>query len=411
MSGSLSNDKSAPEKPRRSIARRAVGAVGALGFLAGVGALGATALGAIYAAAQLDTTDPTPPLPVAVDEIALSSAYQATETYLGRVEAARETALGFEAGGEVVAVFVDEGDAVLEGEAIARLDTAALEARRDQLEAERTRLEADLALAERTRARQDALSGDGFASEQRADEARTAETTTAAAIAATDAQLRLVEIEIRKSTVRAPFDGVIAARRIDPGAIVSPGQTIVEILEAGRPQARIGVSPESAERLVIGDRYDIILRGRPTTGELIIIRPDLDPTTRTVAAIFDLEISAATARTLASAGGAEADALGAPMVATFGEVARLELPLEVRARGAWVPISALQEDAKGLWRLLTIAENADGEPIVAAQSVQALYVAGERVFVAGAIEDGAPYIVEGVNRVVIGDVVAPQPAR
>ncbi len=404
MSGSPSEPAETPAQRRPSRFRRVLAAIGALGVLGGVGALAAAALGAIYAAAQMDGVEPTPPLPVATERIEIVDAYETTESYIGRVEPARTTALGFEIGGEVVAVLIEEGVYVLENQVIARLDVASLEARRAQLVAEKERLEADLALARRTRARQDRLSGDGFASEQRADEARTAETTTTAAIAAIDARLRMVDIDIRKATIRAPFAGVVAARGVDEGAIVAPGQMVAELLESDRPQARIGLPPERAERLVIGDRYEIALRGRPTPATLTRIRPDLDPATRTVAAIFDLDLATGGSRAFAAASGA---AGRAPVVAPFGEVARLELSLEVSARGAWVPLSALQEDAKGLWRILVIAENDAGEPVVAAENVEALYVAGERAFVAGAIADEAEYLTEGVNRVVIGDVVAP----
>lgn len=399
MAGSL--EKAEPRRPRGSF----VGAVGGLIALAIVGALATTALSAIYAAADAESVEPTPPLPVAVARLEVVNAYGTVESYLGRVEPARSTALGFERGGEVMEVLVEEGDIVGAGDAIARLDADALEAERDQLLAEKERLEATLALAARTRARQDSLSNDGFSSEQQADEARTAEITTTAQIAAIEAQIRRMEIEIRKSTIRAPFAGVVAARRIDPGAIVSAGQRIVDILEVGRPQARIGLPPERAERLVIGGRYAITVRNRRSAATLAAVRPDLDPATRTVAAIFDLDLTALLPTTTASTGAAS-DA-SRPFIAPFGEVARLELPYEVRARGAWVPLSALQEDARGLWRIQLVRDDANGEPVVVASAVEVYYVSDGRAFIVGAIEDGARYVVEGLNRTVIGDVVAP----
>lgn len=378
-------------RPRPSFLRRAAGAVGALGVLGAVGVLGAAALGAIYAAADAEDVAPTAPLPVAVAELHVVGSYETTQSYVGRIEPARATALGFQNGGEVTAVLVDEGDDVAAGQPIATLDTASLEAGRDQLVAEKSRLEANLALAQRTRARQDQLSGDGYASEQRADEARTEAATTVAQIAAIDAQIRQLDVDIAKATIRAPFAGVVAARSIDPGAIAAQGQTIVEILEAGRPQARIGLPPEQAARLRRDQGYEIVIRGQKVPARLATVRPDLDPATRTVAAIFDLDFAAG----------------AAPLVAPFGEVARLELPLEIAARGAWVPLSALQEDAKGLWRLLLISQSEDGGPVVTAGAVETLYVSGERAFVAGAIADGQHYITEGLNRAVIGDIVAP----
>ncbi|MCI4663720.1 MAG: efflux RND transporter periplasmic adaptor subunit [Neomegalonema sp.] len=391
------------------IGRRILGAVGALGVLAGVIVGASVALQTLYAAAEAgDGRTPAAPLPVSVSKLKVVEAYEIEEWFVGRIEPARETALGFEIAGAVVSVLVDEGDRVKAGRPLAQLDTETLKARKAQLLAEKAKLEADLALAERTLARQEKLSGRGFATDQKTDEARTAKKTTIAGLAANKAQLRLVDLDISKATILAPFNGVIAERSIDPGAIVSAGQRVVRILEAGRPIARVGLPPARAAILRVGDAFPIKVGDILLPAKLTAIRPDLDPATRTVSALFEIDLGAAAAARVSRP--SKRPASSPSFLAPAGEIARLALPSRVQAKGAWAPLSALQEDAKGLWRILLLGRDEEGAAIATGQSVEVLHVKGERAFISGALKDGADFIPEGVNRVSIGDKVSPSPA-
>lgn len=63
--------------------------------------------------------------------------YQVSRTYTGEVEAVRASELGFEQGGKLVWLGVDRGNLVTTGTALAKLDTTNLEAKRQELIAQK----------------------------------------------------------------------------------------------------------------------------------------------------------------------------------------------------------------------------------------------------------------------------------
>jgi RND family efflux transporter MFP subunit len=326
---------------------------------------------------------PAAPLPVLAVPITREAGYAELRRHAGRLEPARQTALGFERGGRVVAVPVAEGDAVAEGQPVARLDTALLEAQRAEALAARARLATAAELARLTRDRQEALSA-AAASGQRRDEARLALAAAEAALAEADARLAAIAIELEKSELRAPFAGRIAARLADEGAMLAPGAPVVEVLETGRPRARIGLPPELAAGLVPGGTHRLEIDGVARPARLIALRPDLDPASRTVTALFDLED-----------GGA----------APFGAIAVFAAETFHAAEGWWLPLSALVDGGRGTWVVHVLQEDAGGTRI-AREAVEVLSVQGDRAYVRGALPEGARVVADGTHRVRPGQAVA-----
>jgi RND family efflux transporter MFP subunit len=247
----------------------------------------------------------------------------------------------------------------------------------------RARLATDVELARLTRDRQEALSA-AAASAQRRDEARLALAAAEAALAEADARLAAITIELEKSELRAPFAGRIAARRADEGAMLAAGAPVVEVLETGRPRARIGIAPEVAAGLVPGAEYALEIDGRERPARLAALRPDLDPASRTVTALFDLD------------GGG-----GVP----FGATAVFAAETFHAAEGAWLPLSALVDGGRGTWVVYTLAEDGDAERI-AREAVEVLSVQGDRAYVRGALPEGVRVVRDGTHRVRPGQAVA-----
>ncbi len=360
---------------------------GALLGLTGVGFLGLMG-GGIAAlhlrAAAEPPTAANPPVRVAVEAIRLESGYSVTERFAGRLEPARQTRLAFERAGLVVAVLFEEGDRVAQGEFVARLDTAKLEAEQDRLRAQRRELQAQEALAKATLARQETLATKGWQTEQRYDEARFGLAEIGAAIERVDAAIASVEVDIGKSVLTAPYAGGVAARWVDEGAVVDAGTPVVELLESDARQLRVGVSVAAAKALKESQLYRLDADGRQLDGRLIAKRPDLQTGTRTVTALFEVR------------GGADLP---------FGEIVELLLERRVPSEGAWLPLPALSEERKGLWSLLTVVER-DGETSVARETVEILHLEEGRAYVRGTFTEGARFVLSGTNRVIPGQRVA-----
>ncbi len=92
----------------------------------------------------------------------LEPGYRVTRRFVGRIEAAAEADLGFEFGGRITELLVEEGDAVPAGAVLARLDRTALIPERAALEAELDATATDAELAQLTLVRNHALSERGL---------------------------------------------------------------------------------------------------------------------------------------------------------------------------------------------------------------------------------------------------------
>jgi len=325
-----------------------------------------------------------PPVAVATSAVVIQDRYRTTTRYVGRLEPARQTELAFEHSGLVVEVAVDEGDVIRAGALVARLDTQRLAANRLQLEAERRELEAARHLAELTLSRQSSLRDKGWTPQQREDEASASVARLTAAIDRVAAQIALVDIDIDKSSVVAPFDGTVGARFIDEGAVVGPGAPVATLLESGRPQARIGLPPAVAAGLDTERSYTIETPTRTIPVRLVAERPDIDTDTGTVPVLFDLE--------------GESDL-------PFREIATLVVDSDVEGRGTWLPVSALTEGRKGLWSVLVV-EDGGGDARLKRESVELVHLDGEEAYVRGTFGAGTLVVTNGTHRVVAGQRVA-----
>ncbi len=133
------------------------------------------------------------------------------------LEPVRQTWVAAEIAGRVVDVPATEYAPIREGELLVRLDDALPRA-------ELIRAEASHRLARSELERQERLEGRSVASEAELDGARAEERRTFAAVL--EARTRLAHTRIK-----APFDGLVNALDLDPGAYVQPGTPIAEILD------------------------------------------------------------------------------------------------------------------------------------------------------------------------------------
>jgi len=332
------------------------------------------------------------PLPVEVLRVHLEDGYADERAYPGTVRSRRTSPLGFERGGEVVTLHVDEGDALAPGDPIAALDTARLRAERRRLVASRRRAEAGARLSALTADRLGRLADQTFVSEQSHDEARFGADQAEAATDEIDAAIATIDVALRKSRLVAPFAGRVVARHADEGTVVAPGSSVIELLEDHAMEALIGVPPHHVPELPVGTDHELETRRGPVTGTVQGHVADLDPRTRTTGVVFRLP-----------AGAALVD----------GEVVRLRVARRGDGRGAWVPTRALTRGLRGLWSVLALDDpgdpesSDDGTAVLVRKTVEVIHGEADRSFVRGTLEDGDRIVARGLHRVVVGQRVRP----
>ena len=64
---------------------------------------------------------------------------------------------------------------------------------------------------------------------QQADDTRLEARALAASLARAEAQIASVDVDLRKSLLRAPFAGEIALRHVDPGVVVPAGHSMTTL--------------------------------------------------------------------------------------------------------------------------------------------------------------------------------------
>jgi membrane fusion protein, multidrug efflux system len=285
------------------------------------GAAAAVYAGFSIISVQTDETSgaTAPPIAVGVMQVRFDGGYTVIRRFTGQIEAAARTDLGFELDGRITEVLVEEGDVVPRGTVLAQLDTSALIPERAALEAELAALAADAELARLTLARNDALTERGFRSVAAQDEARLTLARAEAGMAAVRARIAGVNVRLEKSVLTAPYPARIGARMADPGQTAAAGQTILVLFDTEPARARVGLPPEMAAGLAIGDRVTIALGGEALEATLRQIRPDLDPNTRSRSVVVTLPQGAAP---------------------VLGDTVALLLTQTVDDPGFWAPLSA-----------------------------------------------------------------------
>jgi RND family efflux transporter MFP subunit len=356
-----------------------------------LGAAGIVIFGSDAIEANVEPTISTEakPMPVIVERFELEASYTASTRFLGIVEAASDSNIGFEVAGVLSALDAKEGDFVTTGQLLGRLDIRQQNAALSLAKAQEKEVAAQLELAKLNLQRANTLLAQALVSQREADDARLTVEATQARLETTQASVRNAEIVIEKSELRAPFDAVVSKRITEPGSIVGPNVPIVRLVSVGEREAHVGISPKFANIAAIGEVYTLFVEGEAISARLRSVGADVDPQTLTVLAVLTLPKD---------------------QPVRVGQTVALEFEERVNETGGWLPLTALLEGDKGLWTVLVTKEDAAGELITARESVEVVYSEGERVFVRGTVADDTNVVASGMQRLSPGSPVDIVPA-
>jgi RND family efflux transporter MFP subunit len=224
----------------------------------------------------------------------------------GYVVAQRKAAVASKITGRLVALMVEEGSRVKEGQVIARLENEDTLAARDQAEANlrtaRANVElagAELVDASRSFQRNKELVGKEYISksdydlsEARYKKAEAAVAAAEAAVRASAAALQGANVALEYSLIRAPFDAVVLTKNADIGDIVTPigaaanaKAAVVTIADMSSLEVEADVSETNLSLVKAGQPCEIQLDALPDfrfRGVVHTIVPTADRTKATV---------------------------------------------------------------------------------------------------------------------------------
>ncbi|MDF1657510.1 MAG: efflux RND transporter periplasmic adaptor subunit [Verrucomicrobiales bacterium] len=326
---------------------------------------------------------------VEVLEVEPSQGYPIRERFVGMVEARRSSDLAFELAGTIDEVSVDEGESVSAGAVLARIDTSRLEARRDELAAALKQANATKELSRKVLERLEKLVERGGVSVQELDEAIERVVAAAAGVSQIEAQLKSVEVDLGKSVLRAPYDGTVARRFVDEGTVVSPNALVIEWLEAGELEVRVGMASEAVGQLKRGGKVEVISNAGETIDlEVLRILPQRDRQSRTVDVILALPENKGSLR--------DGDLVSAMRTET------------IDSEGFFLPRDSLTESVRGLWACYVATPDLEAGAEahrLDRRDLEVLHEYSDQVYVRGAIREGDWVLSSGLQKVAPGQRV------
>ena len=235
------------------------------------------------------TAAPTPSLTVAASRPA-SQQLERTLVVSGSIGAWQEMSLGVELSGVRVAdVLVDVGDTVKAGQVLLRLDARTLEVQARQADAALDQARANLALARSASARGDTLLARNLISTSDNDQLKATLISAEAKLTTAQADRDAARLKLSFATLVAPHAGVISARAVQPGQVVSAGTELLRLIRDGRLEWRAELAERDFARVHEGAVVELTgPDGAPVQGRVRAVSPALDPQKRTGLVYADL---------------------------------------------------------------------------------------------------------------------------
>jgi membrane fusion protein (multidrug efflux system) len=188
----------------------------------------------------------------------------------GTVRADEEVQIVSEIAGKVVAIEFREGSRVQAGDLLVKIDDT-------ELVAERERASFRVELAGRAEGRQRSLLDEGLVSQQEYDFAQNE-------LNVLRAELALVEAQLVKTEIRAPFSGVIGLREVSLGTYLTPQRNIAMLQKVDPVKVDFAIPERYAGHIHEGDR--VAFRTRSGAGNhegvVIAVEPRVDLDTRSL---------------------------------------------------------------------------------------------------------------------------------
>lgn len=202
----------------------------------------------------------------------------------GSIRALQTAAIKARVAGEVQGIQKREGDAVKEGEVVARIDNTEAQARVRQAEQQAASALAQVAIARRAQDNNQSLVQQGFISatalETSTNNLAAAEANHQAAVAALD----IARKALGDTTLRSPLAGQVSARLVQNGERVGVDARLLEVVDLSGFEMEAALAPADAASVSVGQKATLQVEGlgQPVDATVTRINPSVQPGSRSV---------------------------------------------------------------------------------------------------------------------------------
>jgi len=234
---------------------------------------------------------------------------------IGSLRANESVEIVSEISKKVVTVFLREGSFVNRGELLFKLDDADILARINKRTIEKK-------LAETNEARQKAQLEKGGISQEQYD-------VTLNILNTLKAEIEILNVDLSKTEIRAPFAGKIGLRNVSVGALVSPGMVLATLHDINRIKVDFSVAEKYANDIRQGSVIDFYTGYSAKANKAVIeaVEPDVERKTRTISV--------------------RAVCNNSDLSLVPGSSVRVEMNLKALSKQLFVPTAALIPTVKG----------------------------------------------------------------
>jgi len=183
--------------------------------------------------------------------------------------------------GKVVAVTMEEGERVAKGQVLVTLDSVLSKKELAATRATYERFKATLDEAEAQFKRTKDLVEDGINTAQEYDRQLFLVKSLTQQAASAKAQVERIEAIIQKSSITAPFDGIVIDRQTERGEWKSDGDPVAVIARENEYDALVDVPENVLPWITPKQKVSLAIGGRIFQGEIVTIIPQGDIATRT----------------------------------------------------------------------------------------------------------------------------------
>jgi len=185
----------------------------------------------------------------------------------------RQATLSTKLMGTVLQVLANEGDHIIAGQTLVRIDARDLAAKNSQVAASIAEAEAVQRDAATQAARFRALYADSAATRAQLDAVETGLLRAEAGVRVARASSSELAAVAAYATVRAPFSGIVTKRFVDPGAFAAPGAPLMTVQDGNQLRIVANATPDVASGLRRGQRIDALVEDRPVSAVIEGIVP------------------------------------------------------------------------------------------------------------------------------------------
>lgn len=300
--------------------------------------------------------------------VALAAARQPVEETLslvGTVAANEQIEVKAESDGFVESIGFTEGQEVAKGALLVALDETRLKAALEESEA-------SLRLSRQTFDRSKELLGARLISQQEYDQA-------ASRLAVDEAAVAGRKRALEEARVYAPFEGVVGARLVSPGQLVTRATTLTWLVDLDPVKVEFNVPERFLSQVQVGQTIEVTVAawpGRRFAGKVFFVAPFVEADTRTVLV--------------------KAEVPNPDRQLTPGMFANLDLTLQVRSDAVVIPEAALSRILDGDQAVVMIVGPDD---TVVPKSVKVGLRMPGRVEIREGLDGGERVIVEGLQKI------------